>query len=344
MNKSAENLQTKLQNARAMKTYAKNLVEHFENREREIEKKDLDLRNGIRFKYSNEIFLTEKDQQLIEKDLIIAEKSEKISRLEMELANAEIELCRNAFLVTEHKQEIQTYDMKIQQLESQIKLAANLCTEQIAYLVTEKIQEMRMMELKTQQMASHIKRAAERTEQMDDKCTQTDELKYIMFSDEGLMSAKFASERKLEDNVGTETNEHNDVERNTLPTCVDEKEQFIALLQNQLQSAENELKIKAELIDKMENQLRNIEKEFLISKQLANETMIREINLLNKTELSDELKGILSNLTKDTAEIAKELQQYLSADKCLTEDAPVHTVKAETLSEYSCKFFLSGLN
>ena len=62
----------------------------------------------------------------------------------------------------------------------------------------------------------------------------------------------------------------------------------------------------------------------LTSKQLANETVIREMKQL---DLSDELKSILSSLTKETAKIAEELhlKQYTSTTGCSTNSSAVNT-------------------
>ena len=312
-NELAEKLKTKILNARTLKNNAQNLVKYFEDRERENQQKELNLRTRTVTRDLNENLLAGRNQQPIEKETIIAEQFKEISRLEGELAEVEVKLKnRNAFLVTEHKQEMKTCKLKIQQLQSQIERAAEL-----------------------------------RTEQIDDKSTQTDDVEHIMFV--GRINEKFELGQNCEDILGTLTNENelkvnNDEEMNRLRARLDQQEQEVVCLKKKLESAENELKINAKLVKKLGNELRKSETELLISKKLANETAIREVNQLQKVEeLSDELKGLLSNLTKDTAKIAEELQQkqYFSTDRCSTENTAVETTTVAENLENTSKFFHS---
>ena len=113
-----------------------------------------------------------------------------------------------------------------------------------------------------------------------------------------------------------------------MQTFVDEQELSVIPLQKQLESAKIELKMNAERIQKLKTELRRTEKELLTSKQLANETTIREMKQL---DLSDELKSIFSSLKEDTAKIASKLhhKQYSSSPGYLTNNPGADTTEME---------------
>ena len=129
--KLAAELQTKLQNAKAAEKYVNKVLEFIEEEVREIEQRDLELREGSMIRDCKERLIAEKGLQLLEKEAIIAEKSERLSQLEEELAAVAVKLNCNALLVTERDQELKMKKLQVQQLELQIKRAAKSQTKQV---------------------------------------------------------------------------------------------------------------------------------------------------------------------------------------------------------------------
>ena len=276
LTKPRQELQTKLQNAKSMRKCANQLLEYLEEEVRAIEQKDLELKNGAIIRDFNENLLAEKDQQLLDKESIITEKTEKISQLEAKLADAEVKLnVRKAFMLAERKQEMKTKELQIQQLESQIKQAADLHSQQLARIAELKM----MMPVKTQPICVEFGLNSDKQYEKSVEAAKNHQHEFGVYKDE---------------------------EVEIMRTLVNEKERFIAVQQKQLESAENALKTNAKQLKKIRTELRNKDKELLNSKQLAKETMIREMKQL---DLSDELKSILYSLVKETAKIAEKRYQ-----------------------------------